>query len=295
MDGFRFDLAAASAASASDFDATRRSWRRSAGPGAVAGEADRRAMGHRVGRIRARASFRRGGANGTASSATPCATSGAGPRDASRLATRISGSRDLFGHGGRRPTASVNIVTVHDGFTLADLVSYNAKHNEANGEDNRDGTDDNRSWNCGVEGPSDDPAVLELRERQRRNLLATLMLSEGVPLLLGGDEFARTQGGNNNAYCQDDELTWFDWARPPRTRPRRVHCRLCRLREQHRVFRRVSSSPARPRTRRARRSRLVQAGRPADERRGLGSVLRAGGDRGVERGPATRRVPMSRS
>ena len=108
------------------------------------------------------------------------------------LATRISGSRDLFGHGGRRPDRVGNIVTVHDGFTLADLVSYNAKHNEANGEDNRDGTDDNRSWNCGVEGPTDDAAVLALRARQRRNFLATLMLSEGVPLLLGGDEFART-------------------------------------------------------------------------------------------------------
>ena len=128
------------------------------------------------------------------------------------LATRISGSRDLYGHGGRRPTASVNIVTVHDGFTLADLVSYDGKHNETNGEDNHDGTDDNRSWNCGVEGPTDDEAVLDLRARQRRNFLATLFLSEGVPLLLGGDEFARSQAGNNNAYCHDDELTWFDWS-----------------------------------------------------------------------------------
>ena len=140
------------------------------------------------------------------------------------LATRISGSSDLYGHGGRRPTASVNIVTVHDGFTLADLVSYDGKHNEANGEDNRDGTDDNRSWNCGVEGPTDDPAVLELRARQRRNLIATLLLSEGVPLLLGGDEFARSQDGNNNAYCQDNELTWFDWTRGRAARrPDRLH------------------------------------------------------------------------
>ena len=129
------------------------------------------------------------------------------------LATRITGSADLYGHGGRRPTASINLVTVHDGFTIADLVSYDAKHNEANGENNHDGTDDNRSWNCGVEGPTDDPAVLELRARQRRNLIATLLLSEGVPLLLGGDEFARSQNGNNNAYCQDNELTWFDWSR----------------------------------------------------------------------------------
>jgi len=155
------------------------------------------------------------------------------------LATRVSGSRDLFGHGGRRPTASVNIVTVHDGFSLADLVSYNGKHNEANGEDNRDGTDDNRSWNCGVEGPTEDPQVLELRARQRRNFIATLLLSEGVPLLLGGDEFARSQGGNNNAYCQDNELTWFDWSATAE------HAdlvdftgRLCHLREQHPVFRR---------------------------------------------------------
>ena len=155
------------------------------------------------------------------------------------FATRISGSSDLYGHGGRRPTASVNIVTVHDGFTLADLVSYNTKHNEANGEDNRDGTDDNRSWNCGVEGPTDDPTVLELRARQRRNFLATLMLSEGVPLLLGGDEFARSQHGNNNAYCQDDELTWFDWsAAEAHTNLVDFTAGLCSLREAHPVFRR---------------------------------------------------------
>ncbi len=120
------------------------------------------------------------------------------------FATRLTGSQDLYGHG-RRPTASINLITVHDGFTLADLVAYDAKHNEANGENNRDGTDDNRSWNCGVEGPTDDPDVLALRLRQRRNFLATLLLSEGVPLLLGGDELGRTQGGNNNAYCQDTE------------------------------------------------------------------------------------------
>ena len=155
------------------------------------------------------------------------------------FATRVSGSRDLYGHGGRRPTASVNIVTVHDGFTIADLVSYNAKHNEVNGEDNRDGTDDNRSWNCGVEGPTDDPTVLELRARQQRNLIATLMLSEGVPLLLGGDEFGRSQGGNNNAYCQDNELTWFDWnAAAKNSDLVDFTARLCRLREQHPVFRR---------------------------------------------------------
>jgi glycogen operon protein len=127
------------------------------------------------------------------------------------FATRVTGSSDLYGRG-RRPTASINLVTVHDGFTLADLVSYDHKHNEANGEDNRDGTDDNRSWNCGVEGATDDPEVLALRARQRRNLLATLLLSEGVPLLLGGDELGRTQGGNNNAYCQDNAVSWVDWS-----------------------------------------------------------------------------------
>jgi glycogen operon protein len=155
------------------------------------------------------------------------------------VATRLSGSRDLFGHGGRRPTASVNIITVHDGFTLADLVSFNAKHNEANGENNRDGSDDNRSWNCGAEGPADDPAVLELRARQRRNFIATLMLSEGVPLLLGGDEFARSQGGNNNAYCQDNEVSWLDWREAERNADLvEFTARLCRLREEHPVFRR---------------------------------------------------------
>ena len=164
------------------------------------------------------------------------------------LATRLSGSRDLYGHGGRRPNASVNLVTVHDGFTLADLVSYDTKHNEANGEDNRDGTDDNRSWNCGTEGPTDDPAVLELRARQRRNFIATLMLSEGVPLLLGGDEFARSQDGNNNAYCQDNELAWFDWKAAAQNDDLiDFTARLCQLREQHPVFRRrqfFSGAPA---------------------------------------------------
>jgi glycogen operon protein len=127
------------------------------------------------------------------------------------FATRFAGSSDLYGGRGRRPTASVNLITVHDGFTLADLVSYDRKHNEANGEANRDGSDDNRSWNCGVEGPTDDPEVHALRARRQRALLTTLMLSFGVPLLLGGDELGRTQQGNNNAYCQDGPLTWFDW------------------------------------------------------------------------------------
>ena len=128
------------------------------------------------------------------------------------FASRFTGSSDLFSSPGRRPTASVNLITVHDGFTLADLVSYDAKHNEANGEANRDGTDDNRSWNCGAEGPTADPDIVALRARQRRAMLTTLLLSFGVPLLLGGDELGRSQQGNNNAYCQDNPITWFDWS-----------------------------------------------------------------------------------
>jgi isoamylase len=128
------------------------------------------------------------------------------------FANRFCGSSDIYAAAGRRPTASVNLITVHDGFTLADLVSYNTKHNEANGEDNRDGSSDNRSWNCGTEGPTTDGDVLALRARQSRAMLTTLLLSFGVPMLLGGDEMGRTQAGNNNAYCQDNELSWFDWA-----------------------------------------------------------------------------------
>jgi isoamylase len=127
------------------------------------------------------------------------------------LALRLTGSGDIYSSDRRMPTASVNFVTAHDGFTLADLTSYNEKHNDANGEENRDGESDNRSWNCGVEGPTDDPEVNALRARQRRNLLGTLLLSAGVPMILGGDEMGRTQGGNNNAYCHDDELSWYDW------------------------------------------------------------------------------------
>jgi isoamylase len=128
------------------------------------------------------------------------------------FATRFSGSSDLYGAGRRSPAASVNLITVHDGFTLRDLVSYDGKHNEANGEANRDGSSDNRSWNCGAEGPTPDPEVLALRGRQSRAMLTTLLLSLGVPMLLGGDELGRTQGGNNNAYCQDNEISWYDWA-----------------------------------------------------------------------------------
>ena len=127
------------------------------------------------------------------------------------LAHRLCGSSDLYDNDGRSPHASINFLTAHDGFTLADLTAYEHKHNEANGEDNRDGTDDNRSWNCGVEGLTDDPAIIELRARQRRNMLTTLMVSQGVPMLLAGDEFAHTMGGTNNAYAQDSPVSWLDW------------------------------------------------------------------------------------
>ncbi|KWT60940.1 glycogen debranching protein [Streptomyces albus subsp. albus] len=133
------------------------------------------------------------------------------PRTLAEFGSRLTGSSDLYQGDGRRPLASINFVTCHDGFTLRDLVSYDGKHNEANGEDNKDGESFNRSWNCGAEGPTDDPAVQELRARQMRNFMATLMLSQGVPMLSHGDEFGRTQRGNNNAYCQDNELTWVRW------------------------------------------------------------------------------------
>ena len=129
----------------------------------------------------------------------------------SEFATRLAGSSDLYEETGRRPYASINFVTAHDGFTLHDLVAYTEKHNDANNEANQDGTDDNLSWNCGVEGPTDDPEIVSLRDRQKRNFLATLCLSQGVPMICGGDEIGRTQRGNNNAYCQDNEVSWFDW------------------------------------------------------------------------------------
>jgi isoamylase len=154
------------------------------------------------------------------------------------FATRFCGSSDLYGGAQRRrPTASVNLFTVHDGFTLADLVSYNDKHNEANGEANRDGSSDNRSWNCGAEGPTTDPAILALRKRQSRAMIATQLLSFGVPLLLGGDERGRTQQGNNNAYCQDNEITWFDWSSADAELLAFTR-RLVALRKEHPVFRR---------------------------------------------------------
>ncbi|MBV8080813.1 MAG: glycogen debranching protein GlgX [Actinobacteria bacterium] len=156
------------------------------------------------------------------------------------FAFRFTGSSDLYERDGRKPFASINFITAHDGFTLADLVSYNDKHNEANGEDNNDGTNDNRSWNCGAEGPTDDPGINELRARQQRNFLATLFLSQGVPMLLGGDEHGRSQGGNNNAYCQDNEISWIDWGLDEE-RADLLHFtqRLIALRRAHPVFRRT--------------------------------------------------------
>ena len=154
------------------------------------------------------------------------------------LAYRLTGSSDLYDDG-RRPYASINFVTAHDGFTLFDSVAYNDKHNEANGEKNQDGHNDNRSWNCGVEGPTEDPAINALRRRQMRNFLTTLLLSQGVPMLLGGDEFGRTQQGNNNAYCQDSPISWFNWEHSEwQTQLREFTTRLITLRREHPVFRR---------------------------------------------------------
>ncbi len=155
------------------------------------------------------------------------------------LAYRVTGSSDLYARSGRRPYASVNFVTAHDGFTLKDLVSYDHKHNEANGEYNRDGTDNNRSWNCGVEGPTDDPAINALRAKQKRNLIVTLLLSQGVPMLLAGDELGRTQLGNNNAYCQDNEISWIHWDQIQTEKELVALVRkVISLRKNHPVFRR---------------------------------------------------------
>jgi isoamylase len=169
------------------------------------------------------------------------------PAALGEFASRFTGSADLYEIDGRRPIASINFVTAHDGFTLTDLVSYNEKHNEANGEDNRDGENHNRSWNCGVEGPANTPAIVRLRERQKRNFLATLLLSQGVPMISHGDEVGRTQQGNNNVYCQDNERSWVDW------RDARNHdvltyftAQLARLRAEHPVFRRRRFFQGRP-------------------------------------------------
>ena len=243
----------------------------------VPGEADRRAVGRRPGRLPGRQ--------------LPDPLVGVErhlPRHDARLLARTRAAARLrvavrrlvptsTRRDGRRPFASVNFITAHDGFTLRDLVSYNDKHNEANGEGNRDGTDDNRSWNCGVEGATDDPAINALRARQQRNFLATLLLSQGVPMLLGGDELGRTQGGNNNAWCQDNEISWFDWS-SRRRGAARVHApadraapRASRL-PPHEVLRRQ---------RRASAGRLVDAARrPPHDAARLGQH-RVAGDRRV--------------
>jgi glycogen operon protein len=155
------------------------------------------------------------------------------------MAYRLTGSSDLYGDDGRKAYASINFITAHDGFTLHDLVSYNEKHNEANGEENRDGHDHNISYNFGAEGPTDDPAILAEREKQKRNFLATLLLSQGVPMICGGDETGRTQNGNNNAYCQDNEISWLHWELDESSRDLLEFTRrVATLRREHPVFRR---------------------------------------------------------
>jgi glycogen operon protein len=167
------------------------------------------------------------------------------PATIGEFAARLTGSADLYESSARRPVASINFVTAHDGFTLLDLVSYNEKHNEANQDDNNDGESHNRSWNCGVEGPTDDPAVLALRRQQRRNFIATLFLSQGVPMLSHGDELGRTQQGNNNGYCQDNELTWIDWEKVDGDLLAFTRA-VSQLRREHPIFRRRRFFEGRP-------------------------------------------------
>ena len=192
-------------------------------------------------------------------------------RGLAEVAYRLTGSSDLYESNGRKPYASVNFITAHDGFTLRDLVSYNEKHNEANGEGNDDGDSHNRSWNCGVEGPTDDPAVLALRDRQVRNFLASLLLSQGIPMLLAGDELGRTQGGNNNAYCQDNEVSWIDWAH---ARPELLEFVSGLIRPTRRSPRPppppLLPGPRHPRVR-GRGHRVVHAGRGGHERPAIGA------------------------
>jgi glycogen operon protein len=165
----------------------------------------------------------------------------------SDLAYRLTGSSDLYAHSGRRPYASINFVTAHDGFTLQDLVSYNDKHNEANGEENRDGTTNNRSWNCGVEGPTDDKNIQALRAKQKRNMLTTLLLSQGVPMIYAGDAMGHSQNGNNNAYCQDNDLSWLKWELTAEDRDLFAFVqRMINLRKRHPVFRRRHFFQGRP-------------------------------------------------
>src|SRR6202022_864460 len=169
------------------------------------------------------------------------------PGQIAELAYRLSGSSDLYRLSGRGPTGSINFVAAHDGFTLRDLVSYNDKHNEAHGEHNQDGANDNNSWNSGVEGPSEDPSINDLRLRRQRSFLATLFLSQGVPMLLGGDETSRTQHGNNNAYCQDNETSWVNWDLQPQDRDLLAFVqRMITLRKRHPVFHRRRFFQGRP-------------------------------------------------
>jgi isoamylase len=169
------------------------------------------------------------------------------PATLGEFGSRLTGSSDLYEATGRRPSASINFVVAHDGFTLNDLVSYNEKHNEANGEDNQDGESYNRSWNCGVEGPTDDPEILDLRHRQMRNIMATLMLSQGTPMIAHGDELGRTQHGNNNVYCQDSELSWMDWSLVDKNSDQLAFTRKATaLRKNHPVFRRRRFFEGRP-------------------------------------------------
>ncbi len=166
-------------------------------------------------------------------------------RNLGEFAYRLTGSSDLYEATGRRPFSSINFITAHDGFTLHDLVSYNEKHNEANGEENRDGESHNRSWNCGAEGPTDNPEILNLRAKQKRNFLATLFLSQGVPMLLAGDEIGRTKKGNNNTYCQDNEISWYDWAAADKDLLEFTH-KLIKFRREHSIFRRPRWFQGRP-------------------------------------------------
>ena len=219
------------------------------------------------------------------------------PGTMGEFAARLTGSSDLYQDDGRRPYASINFVTAHDGFTLNDLVSYNEKHNEANGEGGQDGADDNNSWNHGVEGPTDDEAIRELRQRQRRNFLATLFLSQGVPMVLHGDEIGRTQYGNNNGYCQDSEISWMEWS-PEKSDSELMDFtgRVSELRASHPVFRRrrfFNGRTIRPVARRHRgpaRHRLVHLVGRGDDRPGLG-VRRGGRAHGL---PQRRRHPRER-
>jgi glycogen operon protein len=189
------------------------------------------------------------------------------PGTLAELGYRLTGSSDLYQRDGRHPTASINFVTAHDGFTLHDLVSYDHKHNEANGEDNRDGADDNESWNHGAEGPTEDKRILVLRERQKRNFLATLFVSQGVPMLCAGDELGRTQEGNNNGYCQDNELSWLDWTHTPDRAALLTFVReIIQLRRQHPNLRRRKYFQGRAINPAQRQSREIGGGTVADIR-----------------------------